>query len=173
MKRAENNVPDKKKKSNVKFGAMDVVIILLVLVSVASIVIRKVSDSADFRKNTDECRLEFAATEVRYTTFDYLEPETDVYIGNELIGRLAPQPTFSPSVLHTAGADGAPLDVHYPENTYIDISGAVNCYLVPTNGGYVTPGGIHLAPGSVITLKLRTVDITVTVVSLTKTEAKK
>lgn len=173
MKRTDNAGSAEKKKSNIRFGAADVVIILLVLISVASVVIRSVSDNSSFRSKTDECRLEFVATEVRYTTFDYLEPETDVYIGNELVGRLAAQPTFSPSVLHTAGADGAPIDVHYPENTFIDISGAVSCSLVPTEGGYLTPAGVHLAPGSVITLRLRTVDITVTVTSLTKVDAVK
>ena len=57
-------------------------------------------------------------------------------------------------------------DVHYPENTLIDISGIIECDLVSTDGGYVTPDGVHLAPGCTVTLRLRTVDLTVTVTKL-------
>ena len=155
------------KKYNVRFSAADVVIILLLIISVASIIIRCVSDSASFGSKTDSCRVEFNAAEVRYTTYDALEAGGDVYLGDELIGRLVEQPAYSPAVLHTSGADGAPIDVHYPENTKIEINGAIECELVATDGGYVTPKGVHIAPGCELTLKFRTVDLTVTVTSLT------
>lgn len=156
------------KKKNIRFGAADVVIILLVIISVASIIIRSVSDSAQFGEKRDECRLEFTASAVRYTTYDALESGGDVYLGDELIGKLVEQPAYSPAVLHTVGDDGAPIDVHYPENTQIDINGTLECALVLTDGGYVTPKGVHIAPGCELTLRFRTVDLTVTVVGMTK-----
>ena len=73
------------KKYNVRFSAADVVIILLLIISVASIIIRCVSDSASFGGKTDSCRVEFNAAEVRYTTYDALEAGGDVYLGDELI----------------------------------------------------------------------------------------
>ncbi len=161
---------EKNGSTGVRFGATDIAIILLVIISVASIVIRMVSDSASFGKETEECVLQFEAVQVRYTTYDALEAEGDVYIGDRLLGKLSSQITYAPSALHTFDDVGAPVDVHYPENTLIDITGEVECSLVKTEGGYVTADGIHLAPGTEITLKLRTVDLKVTVISLSPTE---
>lgn len=166
MKYDESTGTARSEKSKVRFGAADIVIILLLLISVASVVIRSVSDSNVFSCKTDKCRLEFTASEIRYTTYDAIETDTDVYLGDELIGKLSSQPAYSPAVLHTTGDDGAPIDVHYPENTLIDISGIIECDLVSTDGGYVTPDGVHLAPGCTVTLRLRTVDLTVTVTKL-------
>ena len=173
MKRSESGVsPADKRKNKIRFGAADLVIILLVLISVASIVVRSVSDNAAFRSKTENCTVQFLAEEVRYTTFDLLEPGTDVYLDDELIGKLATGVSYSPSVLHASGADGTPIDVHYRENTLIDISGMLECALVSTDGGFVTPGGVHLAPGCVITLKLRTVDLHVTITGVAVQETR-
>ena len=92
MKYDESTGTARPEKSKVRFGAADVVIILLLLISVASIVIRSVSDSTVFSRKTDKCRLEFTASEIRYTTYDAIETGTDVYLGDELIGKLSSQP---------------------------------------------------------------------------------
>lgn len=153
-------------KGRARFGAADVVIILLIVLAVASVILRSVSDSAVFGSETAHCTVEFSASDIRYTAFDFIETGADVYVGDDLIGQLSAGAVFSPSVLHTYGADGAPTDVHYPENTLIDISGTIDCELISTAGGYVTSSGTHIAPGCTLTLKMKTVDLFVTVTGI-------
>ncbi len=150
-----------------KFGAVDVVIILLVGIAVASVILRCMSDITLFASETTRCTVEFSATDIRYTVFDYIETGTDVYVDDDLIGQLSAGAVFSPSVLHTYETDGTPTDVHYPENTLIDISGTIDCRLIKTDGGYVTESGTHIAPGCTLSLKMKTVDLWVTVTGIT------
>lgn len=166
MKDQKNEKRGKHDSGRARFGAADVVIILLIVLAVASIILRSVSDSATFGSETAHCTVEFSGTDIRYTTFDFIETGADVYVGDDLIGQLAAGTVFSPSVLHTNGADGAPTDVHYPENTLIDVSGVIDCELIKTDGGYVTKSGTHIAPGCTLTLKMKTVDLLVTVTGI-------
>lgn len=166
MKQQKNEKRERNDSGRARFGAADVVIILLIVLAVASIILRSVSDSAIFGSETARCMVEFSAEDIRYTTFDFIETGADVYVGDDLIGRLAAGTVFSPSILHTNGADGAPTDVHYPENTLIDISGTVECELIKTDGGYVTKSGTHIAPGCTLTFKMKTVDLLVTVTGI-------
>ena len=54
MKYDESTGTARSEKSKVRFGAADIVIILLLLISVASVVIRSVSDSNVFSRKTDK-----------------------------------------------------------------------------------------------------------------------
>lgn len=167
MKQQKNEKRGTNGRGYARFGAADVVIILLLILAVASVILRSVSDSAIFGSETARCTVDFSASDIRYTAFDFMETGADVYVGDDLIGQLSAGAVFSPSVLHTYGADGAPTDVHYPENTLIDISGTIDCELIKTTGGYVTESGTHIAPGCTLTLKMKTVDLFVTITGIT------
>ncbi len=142
---------DSKKKGNgLGLNLIDFVVILLILICVASAVIR-VRQIDLFNKNSDleEYEIYFSVTDIAYLSEDALViGDTVTLCENEaVLGKLQSIDSVLPSTMYVKDSDGNVLSVNYPESTRIDVTGTVLSLGQMTENGYFLGGTIYIAPG--------------------------
>ena len=169
-----------KKHKFPKFGVLDAVIILLVIVICAGIYFRySFFDTLDSSKNLKECYVTFKTDKVTTAVTRELEIDDVVYFksSGETLGTLTVSSEEIAIVIQEQPAtatlfkDGKTYaDVQYPqgmENSLIYGIGTIKCdCAVAENGSFLLGGSLYLAPGQTYTVCTEkvTFDITITAI---------
>ena len=169
-----------KKHKFPKFGVLDAVIILLVIVICAGIYFRySFFDTLDSSKNLKECYVTFKTDKVTTAVTRELEIDDVVYFksSGETFGTLTVSSEEIAIVIQeqpataTVFKDGKTYaDVQYPqgmENSLIYGIGTIKCdCAVAENGSFLLGGSLYLAPGQTYTVCTEkvTFDITITAI---------
>lgn len=169
-----------KKHKFPKFGVLDAVIILLVIVICAGIYFRySFFDTLNSSKNLKECYVTFKTDKVTTAVTRELEIDDVVYFksSGETLGTLTVSSEEIAIVIQeqpataTVFKDGKTYaDVQYPqgmENSLIYGIGTIKCdCTVAENGSFLLGGSLYLAPGQTYTVCTEkvTFDITITAI---------
>ena len=154
-----------------KIGAVDFIIIFAVLAIILTGVLRYTLDEGLFTKNDTECNVSFSITSVRYTTYDMLEASEKIYLSDsEFLGTLV-SATVTPAIFYATDSEGNVKEAYYPENTLVDINGVMLCKLSDNEGRYLAANGTHICPGTTLTLRTDTADLTVVITSVSAVNA--
>ena len=165
-------------RSAVKFKALDVVILVLILMAVVGVYFRyNILDTLTGSKNLKDYVISFDISNVQYKTEDYINIGDKVYYNNgEELGTLIEASANTknalivyPTIINYV-PDGATLaeELSYPENTRIDAEGRIKCRGSYTaSSGFLLKGKKPISVGDTlsVTTELVTVQITVTNIS--------
>ena len=158
------NIKTDQEKNRVKFRALDVVIVVLILASVVGIYFRyNLMDMIVGSHNLQEYAVSFEIKDVQYATKDKFELGNKVYYksSGEQLGELISVVENSDAVVHPTPAnkivipDGKneAVEVSYPDGTRIDISARMICKGKYSDGvGFLVDGTEYLAPGQTISV---------------------
>ena len=151
-------------KSRVRFRALDIVIVVLILASVVGVYFRyNLKDMLIGSRNLQNYVVSFEIKDVQDATKDKFEIGHKVYYyGNgELLGELIAVTENSDAAVHhypavkTVVPNGQTevVEVKYPEGTRIDISARMMCKGKYTEGaGFLVDGTEYIAPGQTISV---------------------
>ena len=177
-----SNVKDNEKNNGgVRFRALDIVIIILILAAVAGIYFRyNILDTLTGRLNQKDYIISFEINDIMYSTENYINIGDKVYYNSgsgENVGKLIEASEDSKNALSVryAKIDIIPegekqvYEAYYPKDTRIDASGRMLCsgtYSVA--GGFLLNGTDHVSAGDKLAVRtdLVTVEIVITDIAL-------
>ena len=163
----------------VKFKALDIVILVLILAAVVGVYFRyNILDTLTGSKNLKDYVISFDINDIQYKTEDYINVGDKVYYNNgEELGTLIEADknvtqaltVKSASVIYVPDGATKAEELFYPENTRIDAKGRMKAQgSYSTDGGFLHNGRTPISIGDKIsvTTELVTVQITVTDIAL-------
>ena len=129
----------------------------------------KVQTEEVIENELDEYELTFYVKQIRSTSDKYLMAGNDIYFSNGgvLVGKLTEKSSL-PSKVFINDSEGKPVEVSYPKDTYIDISGTLVCSGIMNVDGFYLNGTYSISPGSVLNVCSDMLDFTITVVDIVK-----
>lgn len=154
-----------------KFGILDAVIILLVIVAVVGIYFRyNIVEILSGTQNLDNYTVTFTINNIRYTTPNYIDVGDDVYFvsDNELFGTLINVSenmgalSITPASEYFTTSNGEIVEVFYPNSeTRISATGRLNCIgRYSEEGGFLVNGSTYISPGQYIDVRTEYVTVT-------------
>lgn len=175
----ENKKP-KKNRRFPKFGVLDAVIILLVIVIVAGIYFRySFFDTLNSLKNMKECYVTFQTDNVTTQTTRALNDGDEVYFksNGEIFGTITVKSEEVAMAIREQPATSTVFkngqtyaNVQYPqgmEDSLIYGIGTIKCNCaISEDGSYLLGGTTYIAPGQTYTLCTERVTVTVTVTDI-------
>lgn len=156
-----NNV----KKNAAHFNIIDLVIVIIVLACIAGVVFRHFSTkNVDNGEAPEKAKISFLVNDVRYTSADFFIGGDTVYTEEEGIklGELMKGFTITPAEDYVTDFNGNTVKVNYPENTRIDVRGAILSEGKWRDGSFFIDGNTYIAAGR--KLKVCTAHLTVTLI---------
>ena len=151
---------NKIKKSKIRLGVLDAVVIIAVVALIAALIFRFTYDMKLFSYDTDEYLVSIKATHLNYTTIDMILSEESIYLeSGDKLGAFAQTPTVTPALNYIATDGGEMLPVYYPDNTYVDLTTVISSELISKDGFVMTKSGVHIAPGVVLQIHTAKVDL--------------
>lgn len=173
----KNRVNDAENSGAVRFKALDVVIIVLILAAVVGVYFRyNILDTLTGNKNQKDYVVSFDITDVQYKTENYINIGDIVFLANgEELGTLISASEDAKNALIVGPAlitfvpkeENRAVEVTYPENTRINASGRMVCRGTYTeDGGFLLKGTEHLAIGEKLSVKTALVSVEITVTNI-------
>ena len=182
---------EKKKKipgTAPRFGILDVVIILLIIVAVVGVYFRyNILDWISSTQNISDYTVSYTVEDIRYTTPSYMKIDDEVYFASsgERFGVLTSADEKSPDALvptlpaseYFTKVDGTIVKVMYPDiqnDTYhrTDAKGRLICQgRYSDESGFLVNGSTYIAPGQKIDIRTELVSITIRIEEITAVEA--
>ena len=165
----------------VKFKALDVVILVLILMAVVGVYFRyNILDTLTGSKNLKDYVISFEISNVQYKTEDYINIGDKVYYNNgDELGTLieASDNTKNALIVYPTIVDyvpeGATLaeELSYPENTRIDAEGRIKCRGSYSNeNGFLLKGKSPVSVGDTLLIKTELVTVQITVTGIAAVE---
>lgn len=166
----------KKKASGMspRFGVLDVVIILLIIVAVVGVYFRyNILDWISSTKNLSDYTVSYTVMDIRHTTPNYMEIDDKVYFAsnNEYFGTLTNATENSTEALvgivpaseYFTKTDGSIIEVKYPDTqTRINAQGRLLCQgRYSEQSGFLVNGLTYIAPGQTQDIRTERVSITI------------
>lgn len=171
-----------KVKKSVRFGILDVVIILVIIIAVVGVYFRySILDFFSGAQNLEEYTVSYSIENIRYTTVNYINIGDKVYFASdgeefgiltnvsENMGAIS----YTPASEYFTKSNGEIVEVMYPNNqSRIDAQGRLNCIgRYSDEGGFLVNGSTHVASGQYIDVQTEYVSVTVRIDEITPTEA--
>lgn len=177
----KKNVNDSEVVSGVKFKALDVVILVLILTAVVGVYFRyNILDTLTGNKNLKDYVISFDITDVQYKTENYINIGDTVYYNNgEELGTLieASDNTKNALIVYPAiisyVPEGGTLaeEVSYPDLTRIDAEGRMKSRgTYSTDRGFLLKGTAPIAVGDKLSVKTDLVSVEITITGITSVE---
>ena len=138
-----------------RFGVLDWVIIVVLLLCVAVFALRFVSrDKISGEELTGKYEISFLITDVRHTTADAFVKGDRVYVATDdtCIGVFERLDSNNPAAYYAETPGEGIVKVYYPEGTRVDLTGTIISEGVMNDDGYFAGGSYYLAPGKKITI---------------------
>ncbi len=158
-------------KKKIGFNALDLVIVIVLVLCVATVGIRFIRTS-DAEKNaeTSKYRLTFLISNVSDTSREALVAGDSVFsqINDAYIGRLEGIDTFSPAFEFLDNGNGAFEKVYYPEGTKVDITGTIIAEGTTNSDGFFASGSFFLSPGRTFDIYTGHIQVTILITSITE-----
>ena len=176
--RSDDKVKNASAKSrNYRFGVLDVVIILLVVLSIVGIYFRfNLIDSLKQSSNSKETVITYRISDIRYTTPNYINIGDNVYLSStgELLGTIITATEEMSNALNVTPSsgnfivEGNYLEVFYPNSeSRVDAVGRLTC-----TGAYTEDKGLlinnttHITAGQTLSVRTELATFVITVVSI-------
>ena len=179
--KTKNKALNTEKNSNrerPRFGALDVVIILIAIISIVGIYFRfNLIDTITQTANSKQYVVSFSIENIRYTTPNYVNIGDKLYIssGNEYLGEIiAASNEMSNNALSATPAseifieNGEYIEVYYPNSeSRVDASGRFVCQGTYTdNKGLIINNSTHLTAGQKLTVQTEFVTLVIEIVDI-------
>lgn len=154
-------------KSKIRFGVLDVVVILAAVALILALIFRFTTDSRLFAYDTDEYLVSVKAEALNYTTIDMISSTDQVYLtSGDVLGTFSQSPTVTPAVKYVSTDSGEMLPAYYPDNTLVDMITVISCELISKDGFIMTKDGTHIAPGVVLDVHTQKADLRIEITAL-------
>ena len=167
-----------------RFGILDVVIILLIIVAVVGVYFRyNILDWISSTKNISEYTVSYTVEDIRHTTPNYIKIDDEVYFASsgERFGVLTSATENSmealagivPASKYFTKTDGTIIEVTYPDTqTGVNAEGRLICQgRYSEESGFLVNGSTYIAPGQKIDVRTERVSITIRIEEITAVEA--
>ena len=163
---------ENKVKKAPRFGVLDAVIILLVIIAVVGIYFRyNIIDLVTSSKNLDDYTVSFSIDNIRYTTPDFVDVGDEVYFADdkehfgtltnvsENMGALS----YIPASEEFVTKSGEIIEVHYPDDrSRVSALGRLNCVgRYSDNGEFLVNGETYISCGQSINVVTELVTFTI------------
>ncbi len=135
-----------------RFGALDWVILIVLLLCVAVFALRfGYKEQISGEEITGKYAISFFINDVRYTTADAFVKGDKVYVATDdtYIGVFDRLDSNNPAAYLV---ENSGVKVYYPEGTRIDLTGTLISEGIMNDEGYFAGGSYFLAPGKKITI---------------------
>ena len=185
MKIKNNKTNDIDKKSNresPRFGALDFVIILVVIISIIGIYFRfNLVDTITQTANSKNYVVSFSIENIRYTTPNYVNIGDKLYISSseEYLGEvIAASNEMSNNALSVTPSseafieNGEYIEVYYPNSeSRVDADGRFMCVGTYTDSkGLIINNSTHITAGQTLTVQTELVTLFIEIVSIEPAE---
>ena len=178
MKQAKTN----EKKRSPRFGVLDVVIILLVILSLAGIYVRYNNIDIIFsERNLASYAVSYSIENIRSTTTECMNVGDKLYFaddGSELGSFIEGSDNtglFSlraPTTQSFTKANGETVELRYPNENRIDVQGRFVCRgRYSDDGSFLVNGTRHIAKGQLISIHTEMVTVTLKIHGIEAVEA--
>ena len=168
-----------KTKNAPKFGVLDAVIILLVIIAVVGVYFRyNIIDLISDNKKLEEYTVTFSVENIRYTTPNYVNIGDRVYFSSddELLGSLIAYSenmgalSITPASEYFTNSAGEVFEVFYPNNeSRINATGKLSCEGRYTQeGGLLINGSTYLSAGQTVQVYTEYVTVTIRIDNITR-----
>lgn len=162
------NQKTEKKTSKYRFNAVDAFIIVLALLCALGIYFRSnIKSWMGIDKDLKEYSITFIVENIRASSDQYLTVGNEVYISSTglSIGTLSASSSL-PATATLKNEFGETVEVTYPENTNIDVTGTITCKGIQKDDGFYLKGSYLISPGTVINANTEMFDFSFTVISI-------
>lgn len=154
-----------------KFGVLDAIIVLLVIIAVVGIYFRyNIVNILSGTQNFDNYTVTFTIDNIRYTTPNFIDVGDEVYFASdkdhfgtlisvsENMGALS----ITPASEYFTSSNGEIVEIFYPNSeTRISATGRLNCIGRYTEeGGLLVNGSTHIAAGQYVDVTTEYVTVT-------------
>ena len=155
-----------------KFGVLDAVIVLLVVIAIVGVYFRyNIVELVSNAKNLDNYTVSFSVENIRYTTPDFIDVGDEVYFAadNEKFGTLTNVSenmgalNITPASEMFTTSQGEIVEVFYPNSeSRIDALGRLNCVgRYSDEGGFLVNGSTYVASGQYVNVKTEYITVTI------------
>ena len=177
-KEKKEKIKNKEKSTRPRFGALDVVIILVAVISVIGIYFRfNLIDTIAQNANSKQYMVSFSIENIRYTTPNYVNVDDKLYISstNEYLGKIAASSNeMSSNALSVTPAsetfieNGKYIEVYYPNSeSRVDANGRFICEGTYTdNKGLIINNSTHITAGQKLTVQTELVTLVIEIVDI-------
>lgn len=178
---------EKKKKISgtaPRFGILDIVIILLIIVAVVGVYFRyNILDWISSTQNISDYTVIYTVEDIRHTTPNYMKIDDEVYFASsgEQFGVLTSATENSTEALagiipaseYFTKTDGTIVEVKYPDTqTRVNAEGRLICQgRYSEESGFLVNGSTYIAPGQKIDVRTELVSITIRIEEIIAIEA--
>lgn len=163
-----------KNKKSVRFGILDAVIILVILIAVVGVYFRySILNVITGAHRMSEYTVSYSIENIRYTTVNYINIGDKVYFADEgdefgtliNVSENMGAVSYTPSSEYFTKSNGEIVEVMYPNNqSRVDAQGRLNCMgRYSENGGFLVNGSTYIASGQSINVRTDYVTVTIRV----------
>ncbi len=172
----------KKERRAPRFGVLDAVIILLVILAVTGVYFRyNIIDFISGAKNLQEYTVEYSIEDIRYSTPDFIDINDEVYFASngESFGKLvavsenAGALSIKPAAEYFTNSKGEIVEVMYPDNqSRVDAQGKLVCSgRYSDDGRFLVNGSTHITSGQYVNVKTEYVTVTIRIENIALLES--
>ena len=165
MENNQNDTP----KTRFRFNVIDALILLVALAFVIGLAFRIGNiRSLSSTEGLQSYDVYFSVTNLASTTEDYLDVGDSLVLADNrmVLGTLSKIDPATPSVFYSHGGEGEIVEVSYPSDTRIDLTGVILSHGVMSERGYLLNGTTYIAPGMSYTVQSERVDFVLTITKI-------
>ncbi len=181
----KKNKRQRKERTTPRFGVLDAIIILLIVVAVVGVYFRyNIIDFVSATQNLEDYTIEYSIKNIRYSTQRYVDIKDDVYFASDgkYFGWIASASdsneqywSWQTTTATFITSSGEIKDVGYPEedseNSRIDANGRLVCSgKYSSDGEFLVNGTKYIAAGQLIDVKTEYVSVTLCVENISPFE---
>jgi hypothetical protein len=166
------NKKEKSIRKSPRFGVLDAVIILLVILAVVGVYFRyNILNIISNMRDLKEYTVTYSIENIRYTTPNFISVGDDIYFAddNEKFGTLIAASenmgalSITPASEYFTDANGNVKEVLYPNNqSRVDAQGRLDCTgRYAEDGAFLVNGSTYVAAGQYINVKTEAVTVTI------------
>ncbi len=168
-------------KKSPRFGVLDAMIILLIIIAVVGVYFRyNIIELINGTKNLDDYTVSYTIENIRYTTPNYIDVGDEVYFADdgahfgtlinasENMGALS----ITPASEYFTTSNAEIVKVFYPDSqSRVDAVGRLNCKgRYSDEGGFLVNGSVYIASGQYIGVTTEHVTVTLRINEITAAE---
>lgn len=163
------NHRSEKRASKYRFNAIDVFIIVIVILCVLGVYFRStISSWIGIDKGLKEYEISFVINHVKSTSDQYLSTGNEVRMSSGVELGTIGKCSSLPAKTYVSDTNGDMIEVSYPKDTYIDITGYIICKGIEKDDGFYLSGTYLLSPGTVISASTEMMDFSFTVTGISE-----
>jgi len=152
----------------IKFGILDAVIIIAILVCAAGIYVRyDLSRRLEYRQNTVNAQVSFLVQNISENSADSFIEGAEVRSkdNDNIIGILTGSVTVQPAEILTYLFNGE-IALNYSSNRRIDVRGVISAQGMMTDEGFCYNGTTYIAPGQWVLIRTQNIEVNILITNI-------